>query len=46
MNWCAIDDHIDSFRQGRLTTAFDYRRVVGVVADHCMIEDRVDRSSS
>ena len=30
---------------GQTTTVFDSRRVV-VVADHCMVEDRVDRCSS
>ena len=30
---------------GRTTTVFDWRRVV-VVADRCMVEDRIDRCSS
>ena len=30
----------------RTTIAFDSRKVVDVVADHCMMEDRVDRCSS
>ena len=31
---------------GRTMTVFDLHRVVGVVADRCMMEDRVDRFSS
>ena len=31
---------------GRTTTVFDLRRVVNVVADHCMMEDRVEFYSS
>ena len=31
---------------GRTTTVFGLRRVVVVVADHCMMEDRVDHCSS
>ena len=31
---------------GQTTTPFDSRRVVDVVADHYMMEDRVDRCSS
>ena len=31
---------------GRTTAAFDSRRVVDVVPDHCMVEDRVDRCFS
>ena len=30
---------------GRTKTIFDLRRVVDVVADRCMMEDRVDRCS-
>ena len=30
----------------RTTVVFDSRRVDVVVADHCMMEDRVDRCSS
>ena len=31
---------------GRTKTVFDLCRVVDVVADHCMMEDRVDCCSS
>ena len=31
---------------GRMTIVFDSRRVFDVVADHCMMEDRVDHCSS
>ena len=30
----------------RTMTIIDMRRVIDVVADHCMMEDRVDRCSS
>ena len=30
----------------RMTTVFDLCRVVNVVVDHCMMEDRVDHCSS
>ena len=30
----------------RTTIVFDLHRVVDVVADHCMMEDKVDRCSS
>ena len=32
--------------EGRTMTVFDLHRVVDVVADHCMMEDRVDHCSS
>ena len=32
--------------EGRTKTIFNLHRVVDVVADHCMIEDRVDHCSS
>ena len=31
---------------GRMTTVFDSRRVVDVISDHCMPEDRFDCCSS
>ena len=31
---------------GQTTSIFDLRRVVDVVAKHCMMEDRVDHCSS
>ena len=31
---------------GRTTIVFDLRRIIDVVADHCKMEDRVDRCSS
>ena len=31
---------------GRTTTVFDSRRVVNVIVDHCMMDDRVDHCSS
>ena len=31
---------------GRMMTVFDLRRVVDVVADFCMVEDRLDHCSS
>ena len=31
---------------GRTTTVFDLHRVVDVIADHCMMEDRFDHHSS
>ena len=31
---------------GRMTIVFDLHRVVDVVADRCMMEDRVDHCSS
>ena len=31
---------------GRMTNVFALRRIIDSVADHCMMEDRVDRCSS
>ena len=31
---------------GRTSAVFDLRRIVDVVSDHCIMEDRVDHCSS